>query len=294
MSTLLRNFFVSFCDKEKYLFRFFSMSVMVMLIGISMSAKAAPEAKLIDYWNDFEPASILVVNNQAWQEILDTYLDDDHESGIYRFNYEGVTESDLAKLDGYLVFLQDLDPRQLNRKEAMAYWLNAFNASLVRMLIEGVQDNDIESVRDLRSGAFSAGPWRRNILEIAGQRVSFDDIEHGILRPIYADPRVHFAMSAACMSCPNILPQAYRGSDIESQLADAEKNYLNHERAVRIEDGQLILARIFRWYATDFGNSEARVRDFIADRVDPELGVAIRGISASDIRYRFDWDLNKP
>ncbi len=284
-------------------YRLFSSRVITWLVGLlavyficlySTSLQAAPKAEQIDYWNDHEAGSVMVVNHSPWQVIIDSYLDSEHESGVFRFDYEAVSSTDKGKLDSYLDYLQSIDPRQLNRNEAMAYWINAFNASLVRLIIGGVQNSNIDSVRDLRAGAFTAGPWRRKVLDIAGQRLSFDDIEHGILRPIYADPRVHFAMSAACMSCPNLQPQVFLGTQIEDQLAQAQADYLNHERTVKLENGRLTISRIFDWYSSDFGESDDRVRSYILENIDSELAETLGAVESGGIKYQFDWKLNLP
>ena len=248
---------------------------------------SAQEAKLIKFWSDFEPKSVMTVRHEPWQEILDTYVDDQHSSGINRFDYQAVSDSDFAKLKEYLAYLQLLEPRQLNSSEAKAYWINFYNALMVDLIIDAVRDDDIDSIRNL-GGRFS----RRNRVTVVMQNISIDDIHHGILRPIWNDTRVHFALATGALSGGNLQKRAYTGENVDELLQKAQNEFFNHDRAIRFEDGNVIASSIFNWYRDDFVESKSQLVPYIGQRVGETKKALLAGITR--VRFDYDWTLNSP
>lgn len=264
-----------------------------MLILMTAQAAPGPEAQSIPFWNDFEEDGVMNVNHAPWQALLDKYLDDQHPSGINRFDYEGVSDVDRQRLNDYIDYLQKLEPRQLNKAEQMAYWINLYNAKTVELVTEAYADgDDISSIRQLRSGVFTPGPWERESMEIVMQELSLDDIEHGILRPHWNDRRIHYVLNCASLGCPNLLKTAFDGDNNEALMAKAEVEFLNHPRAVSIQDGELVLSSLFDWYSTDFAPNETELMAYLKANVDPQLAAQID--SASGPEFDYDWSLNKP
>jgi hypothetical protein len=263
----------------------------VLMIACVTSLNAAEDAKLIEFWDDREPSSAMQINHDAWQQILTTYVDDEHQSGINRFNYSAVTPGDARKLRGYLDYMQQMEPRQLNSEEAKAYWINLFNALIVDKMVETFQTGSNRAInRVLTGGLRSGGRWSREIAEVAMQEISLNDIEHGILRPIWNDPRIHFAISACTLGGPNIQKIAFNGANNEELLEKAKVEFLQHPRAVRVQDGELILSSIFNWYASDFGDNRQEVLQYIRNNVDEKTQQDIRGFTRAS--YDYSWDLN--
>jgi hypothetical protein len=127
----------------------------VLLLAVCASINVVPvfaqaDAQLISFWNDREAGSEIHVDHSLWQVILDRYLDDQHPSGINRFNYAAVTSTGQQNLNAYLSFLQTYEPRQFNAEEQMAYWINLYNAATVLLIV--AEDRSIDSIRELRSG----------------------------------------------------------------------------------------------------------------------------------------------
>ena len=248
-------------------------------------------AELIPFWDDREEASSLAVDSSRWQAILDKYLNDQHPSGINRFNYAAVTYQDKLSLETYLNYLQSLEPRQFNSREQMAYWINLYN-SLTVSLILGEKRTNLRSIRQIRSGFVQVGPWKRKTLNVVQQPLSLDDIEHGILRPIWQDPRIHYVMHKASMGSPNLLKTAFTGDNIEDSLKSAAASFINHPRAVNIKDGRLVLSEIYSWYATDFGVDFQAVKLHLSEYANPELATRLRDFDSA--KYAHDWSLNRP
>lgn len=251
---------------------------------------AAPSAKLWSYWLAESAYSQISPDHQAWQQLLDAYLDAQHSSGIYRFDYAAVSIEDQAKLDDYLEALSALDPRSLSRAQQKAYWINLYNALTVQTVLRVYP---VESILDIGGSWFSRGPWNQKRLNIAGQDLSLNDIEHRILRPIWRDFRIHFAVNCASLGCPNLLPKAFTVDNTERLLKQAAEDYLQHPRGLRFSADKLRLSKIFDWYGDDFGRTQSQRLQTLARYLGPEKAQRLRAYNG-DIDYHYDWALNQP
>ena len=93
-----------------------------------------------------------------------------------------------------------------------------------------------------------------------GAEVSLNDIEHRILRPIWKDARIHYAVNCAAVGCPNLRRTAFTGDNAESLLELAARDYVNNPRGARFDDGGgLVVSSLYSWYREDFGGSVAGV-----------------------------------
>lgn len=265
--------------------------VMLWLLSVSLHSFAAPAAESIPFWDDNEPGSLLKVNHSAWQAILANYVNDDHPSGISRFDYAAVTESDLDKLAGYIDYLLLLEPRQLNPRESKAYWINFYNARFTQLIIDAVNQEDIEeSVTDVRFFRPKRGPWAKKTIELLQQKISLENICDGILRPQFGDRRIHYALTRGSLGGPSVIKVAYTGDNIEELLVAAEKDFLGHPRAVSLRGSLLTLSGLFIDYDTDFANSKTELFDYIAPFVSEDIAAAMR--ADASIEYDYDWGLN--
>ena len=104
----------------------------------------------------------------------------------------------------------------------------------------------VASVHDIRlSGLFTIGPWQAKLLTIEGEKVSLDDIEHRILRPIWKDNRPHYALNCASLGCPNLAPVSYTSANLEQLLEQGARAYINHPRGVFCQDGTCAFSSIY-------------------------------------------------
>ena len=128
---------------------------------------------------------------------------------------------------------------------------------------------------------------------MAEESLSLNDIEHRILRPIYGDPRIHYAVNCASLGCPNLAGLAYTATNTESLLEAGARAYINHPRGVELANGRLRLSSIYKWFKVDFGGTDERLLVHLRKYAEPELA---RQLAAYDgrIRYDYDWDLNAP
>ncbi|MFT6407191.1 MAG: hypothetical protein ACJAQ6_000601 [Arenicella sp.] len=271
-----------------------SLVVAVALMLTHGSAVAAPDAKLQEFWLPHDEASTRQVSHQAWQDILDKYLDTEHASGVNRFDYAALKKTDRKRLGGYLDSLQAIDPSRLSRAEQFPYWVNLYNALTVQVVL---QNFPVDSIRSIRFWASPFGPWDKNLLRIKNKKLSLNDIEHGILRPIWKDPRIHFAVNCASIGCPNLIGQAFSAVNSEQLMEAAASDFINHSRALEIRGDAVKLSSIFDWYGADFGANESEIMDYIGRYLD-RSSKAVEGrskfSSITKFEYHYDWVLNKP
>lgn len=259
--------------------------ILVMIFTSSETAHAKQEAKLISFWDDRVADSQLKPNHSAWQTLLDNYLIDEHPTGIFRFDYDAVTPDDQLNLFGYVDYLQQLDPRQLNSERQKAYWLNLYNATLVLYVVVSEPTN---SIRNLNRSNF----WDSKRFTIAQQVLSFNDIEHGILRPLFKDPRIHFALNRAALGSANLSAQAYTAENLDDMLDNAARGFIDHPRALDVSDDELRLSRVFKWYQSDFGDNTEEVMEYLKQYLSADTVAKLD--QTSKVRYQYDWALNKP
>jgi len=228
------------------------------------------------------------VDNARWAAFLDAYVSAD-ETGVALVDYDGVSEADAAALASYLDDLQALDPTRLARDEAFAYWVNLYNALTVKLILD---EYPVRSIREIKSGLFSIGPWGRELAEVNGAALSLNEIEHEILRAFWDEPRVHYAVNCASMGCPNLMDRPWTGETLEADLDAAARAFINHPRGVSAQGGRVTASSIFKWYAKDFGANEAEVLDHVRRFADDDLKAALKGETAIDT-YAYDWSLNE-
>jgi hypothetical protein len=224
----------------------------------------------------------------SWDRLLATHVDRD--GGV---DYRGFAANRPA-FDAYLADLARADPASLPGPELLALLINAYNACTVRLILDGARVGRLpESIRDLPD------PWGRQVCTVGGQTVSLDTLEHGLLRPLFRDPRIHAAVNCASRSCPALAPWAYRGDGIEEQLEERMAAMVNDPAHVRVEADRLRLSRIWDWYGGDFVDGSFRrsaptVPEYVLRYARPELR---RQIEALGPRPRvafleYDWRLN--
>ena len=259
-------------------------------------ANAQPYGKAIPAWDASGETNAASIDHSAWQDTLNAYLSV-HDSGVNRFDYAEL-EADAggsAKLDGYLTSLQRIDPRRYSRAEQKAYWINFYNAWTVRIVRDAYP---VDSIRDIGKGFLSSllspGPWDDAHVRVAGRDLTLDDIEHGILRPIWRDNRIHYAVNCASYGCPNLLPTAFTAANTEALLEAAARAYVNHPRGVDFAGGDsLVVSSLYKWYAEDFGGTEEGVLKHLVRYAEKPLADRLRNFSGT-VGYEYDWRLNRP
>ena len=266
-----------------------ALALGAMGLSPAIERLAVPKSDLIDArWTAHAEDDSQTVDHSGWSVFLQTYVSED-ESGVARVDYGAVTPEDRASLGAYLSALQSLDPAGLNRDEQLAYWTNLYNARTVELILEHYP---VDSIRKIKFKRFANGPWNEPMVEVNGVALSLNDIESGIVRPIWEDPRIHYIFNCAAVGCPNLGQSAYTGDDIDAQMDAAARAYINNPRGVQIdESGDLILSKIFAWYKSDFGGSRRAALNHVRQYADEELLDKLADHRRAD-SHAYDWTLN--
>lgn len=258
------------------------------LMALSLTALAAPKAELWERWSAHSQNKV-GIGHKEWDDFLGHYLKAASD-GIGRLAYGAVTPADRAALGAYLRRLQDVPITKFSRAEQRAYWINLYNATTVNVVLDHYPVKSIQRI-NISPGWFSRGPWQKKLLTIEGEKISLDDIEHRILRPIWRDPRLHYALNCASVGCPNLPPRAFSAGNTEGQLENGARAYVNHVRGAWIDAGRLRVSSIYVWFMSDFGGNDAGVIAHLKKYAEPLLRKELGEIDriSSDT---YDWALN--
>ena len=230
-----------------------------------------------------------VFDHAAFDSLLTRYARMSRD-GIVRVDYAAWTgaAADRTALRGYIDTLSALDPLRLTRDEQFAFWANLYNALTLDVVLQAYP---VASILRIRPTLLSIGPWKKTVARVAGVDLSLDAIEQDILRKGWRDPRVHYAVNCASVSCPNVPLTAWRGAGLSEALDAAARAYVNHPRGARFDGEALTVSSIYKWYKADFGGSDAGV---IA-HLSRYAAAPLRQRLAATLRIshdRYDWSLN--
>ncbi len=257
--------------------------VAVLALGLSVAACAKP-AKVTDKaWTKSGDDS-KQIGHDIWDALLAKYVQPAND-GVNRVAYAELKRADAATLKSYISAMQSVKISSYSRNEQFAFWVNLYNAVTVDIILDNYP---IESIRKI--GALGQGPWGKKLVTVEGKKLSLDDIEHGILRPIWKDVRIHYAVNCASIGCPNLAAQAFRADRLEAMLNQAASDYINHPRAFSAKDGKITASSIFDWYEDDWGNVAAVLAHA---RKHAKGDTAVMLAVAKEISgYDYNWSLN--
>jgi hypothetical protein len=210
--------------------------------------------------------------------------------GIVRVDYRGwrAATADRAALAAYIARLSGVDPVRLTRSEQFAFWANLYNAVTLETVLTAWP---VRSIRDIRPSLLAIGPWKAKAVTVSGLALSLDDIETGILRTGWRDPRVHYAINCASLGCPNLPNPAWGGADLSARLDAAARAYINHPRGVRFEGEKLVVSSIYRWFRADFGGDDRAIIAHLARYAAPGLKARLSRAAHIDADA-YDWSIN--
>jgi hypothetical protein len=207
-----------------------------------------------------------------------------------RVNYRAWTANaaDAEELSNYVDRLEAIDPDKMDSPDALAYWINLYNATTLELLLEHYPVDSIKGI-----GGMLSSPWKRKLVAVNGENLSLNDIENEIIRPRFADARIHFALNCAAVSCPPLQPFAFEGGKLEKQLEGVTRAAIADERFLDASgcvdgSGKLRLSKIFEWYAEDFVAASGSVEAFARRYAGDVIGAGCK-LEFMD----YDWALNE-
>jgi hypothetical protein len=274
----------------KSVYRWLFLTVMTLALLVAQTGGAAPKADLWPRWEKNDPANKQKVDHSAWDAFLKKYIVAPHPSGINRVNYATVAPEDRTALANYVKSLESVAVSGYSRAEQRAYWINLYNAKTVELILTRFP---VKSIRDINisPGLFSSGPWGAKLMTVEGEKLALDDIEHRILRPIWKDNRIHYAVNCASLGCPNLQPAAFTAENTESLLERGAREFVNHPRGVSLQSGKLKVSSIYVWFQEDFGGSAEGLMEHWAKYAGKTLADALLSYSGG-LEHEYDWRLN--
>lgn len=220
-----------------------------------------------------------VPDHAVWNDLLNAHVD---ASGWV--SYKGFIQ-DSTKLNAYLKTLSVCSPSDSWAKdEKLAYWINAYNAFTVRLILDHYP---LESIKDIKKGIpFINSVWDIKFFTIAGEKMDLNDIEHAILRTEFNEPRIHFAIVCASRSCPKLLNEAYTSEKLEAQLQQQAIDFINDPSKNRFQENEIELSPIFKWFKKDFTEG-TNLKQYLAEFAKKDFREG-----ANVVYTEYDWSLN--
>lgn len=233
----------------------------------------------------------------GWMFLLpaSTWSAEDHQlfgALLTKYNQEGHVDyagfkREETRLDAYLEGLAKIDPEGLPREERFAFYINAYNAWTIKLILSGYPG--VTSIKKL--GSLFKSPWKKKIVQIGGVITTLDHIEHDILRPEFKDPRIHFAVNCASKGCPPLYREPFIGSQLDNQLNQVTRHFINSPEFNRLEGNTLYVSSIFKWFSEDFNDDIIGFfQKYASGKLKSDINISK---SALKIKYLgYDWSLN--
>ncbi len=173
--------------------------------------------------------------------------------------------------------------------EQIAFLINLYNAATLQLIIDHYP---VESIRKI--WPMWKSPWKQDVVRLFGEKVTLDHVEHGLLRKDYKEPRIHFALVCAAVSCPVLRGEPYTPEKLNEQLEDQGRTFLNTKsmNRVDIEEETAYLSAIFKWFREDFEEHSGSVLSFVRAYLPEETAKRIDEGSFQVKCLDYDWSLN--
>ncbi len=221
-------------------------------------------------------------SHQTWDELLKAHVSSE---GIV--DYKGFIK-DKSKLEKYLNTLSQNAPdrSKWSRNEQLAYWINAYNAFAIKLIVDNYPVKSIKDLGPTIKIPLVSDVWHYKFFKIGGQESSLDEIEHGIIRKEFNEPRIHFAINCASVSCPPLLNEAFVPSKLDAQLDKVAKGFINDSSRNKITPNAIEISSIFSWFKGDFTKNGTLI-----DFLNKYSKVKIK--QDAKISYKdYNWNLN--
>ena len=255
--------------------------------AIGAAAMALPVTTFAAPLRGFKPSGSEGFDHSAFDNVLAHIVRPDG-AGYNKVDYKSLKPKS-STLKAYLASLQAAVPSGFSKAEAKAFWINLYNAKTLEVVLDRYPVASIKKINLGGGGLFGSGPWSAKVLTIEGQELSLDDVEHRILRPLFNDPMVHYALNCASYSCPNLATSAFTAANMQSQMQANASAYVNHPRGISFNGSNITASKIYSWYGADFGG-KSKLKGHWMKFADVEKAALIS--AASSIGFNYDWRLN--
>ena len=216
-----------------------------------------------------------LTDHQLWDELLKS-----HVSKYGNVDYAGF-KKDYNRLQDYIRILQfsykKINPKTVRtEKEKLAFCINTYNALTIDLILRNYPTKSIKDIKD---------PWDQRLWKFGDKWLNLNDIEHKILRKMN-EPRIHFAIVCASISCPELQNEAFIASNLEEQLINATKEFLSDSSKNKLSEHKIKVSKIFKWFKKDFEQKGSLI-NFLNEYSDIKISEkAIKNYTD------YNWDLN--
>ena len=263
------------------------------MLDTMLRALTSPTAALLALTLAQAPSGVAQGNfdHSAWDQLLKQHV------------IKGTVDYDAFKqapeFGAYLERLASFDPRTLSDNERLAFWINAYNAYTIQLILKHNERNSIRNISRSIFGIKGYGPWKEKLAVVAGTPYGLDQIEQDIIRREFREPRIHFALVCAAMGCAPLRSEAYTGPRLAEQLDDQTRVFLLEsptKNRVDAANRAVYVSQLFKFrdYEKDFGGSMRAVAQFIARYYPPgpERDLLESGTWSTWQYTDYDWTLN--
>ena len=239
-----------------------------------------------------EPANVTAAPTQAMaidHAVFDSLLQRHVVGGFV--DYDAFARS--AAFTQYLAALGRASLDGVSEDERLAFWINVYNAYTIQLIVAHRETGSIRNINKSLGVLRLKGPWSEPLVQAAGQRLSLDDVFHGILRKGFAEPRIHFAVSCGAIACAPLRSEAYTGDRLVDQLNDQGRRFFRDSpMRNRIDRNRVQLSPILMAYRNDFGAGRLDFMRAIAPWFEGEERKRLTDGRYILIENTFDWALN--
>lgn len=265
--------FLKFGSFAVFACTFLAVSSCTLLSSAGLTSKGLPAKEAPRDLNSTTANSSVNLDHSRWDKLLKKHVDSQGNVDYKSF------QKDQEELDIYLQMLSENKPTEKwSVQEQLAYYINLYNAYTVDLILDNYP---LKSIKDISS------PWTSAIIPVGDTKMSLGGIENSILRKMN-EPRIHFAINCASVSCPKLMDEAYIASKINEQLDRATNEFINSDKN-EIQQNSAQLSAVFDWYKKDFlGNGIKSVREYVNQYSNTKIQ---KGASISFKDY--NWNLNE-
>lgn len=212
------------------------------------------------------------VDHSAWDALLKKHV---RKNGDV--DYKGF-KNDSNALNDYVNHLASQVPQDdWSVQEQLAYFINVYNANVIKLIVDNYPTKSIKDI---------SNPWLKERIKVGDKSFSLAGIEKGVLQEMN-EPRIHFAINCASISCPKLLDTAYTANNVMELMDRAAKEFINNPEKNKISKNKLQISEIFKWYKDDFIANGGTIIDYLNKYSE----VKIQPNTSIDY-IQYDWGLN--
>ncbi len=235
-------------------------------VKISEDNKVTPKEEVKMIKEDF---------SGVYNQILTNFV-----SSSGNVNYAGIKTNRTMLSQATKHFEENPPQSSWSSNQKLAFWINAYNLYTIELVVDNYP---VASIKDINGGK----PWDKKFINLDGRTLSLNDIENNIIRKDFNEPRIHFAVNCASISCPKLLNKAYTSGNLNTLLESQTKRFINDNAMNAISEKSAQISNIFDWYKVDF-TKNGSVIDFLNKYVNTTIN------SDAKITYKdYNWNLNK-